>query len=92
MLWEAKDKTCKVVELAKEKILEISDGWYIDSVIYPDKTSGEDINSLTLTIKRDVKRDINEQDICKTCTHYSTGPSYYCEVCCRYWGDNYERR
>ena len=63
MLWEAKDKTIKVVELAKEKILELSDGWHIESVIYPDKTSGEDINSLTLTVKRDVKRDIDEQDI-----------------------------
>lgn len=91
MLWEAKDKTCKVVELAKEKILEISDGWYIDSVICPDRKNGKNINSLILTIRRDIKTDINEQDVCKTCTHYSTGPSYYCEVCCRYWGDNYER-
>ena len=86
MLWEAKDKTRKVVELANEKILEIPDGWYIDSVIYPDNTNGKDINSLTLTIRRDIK----EQRNCKTCIHNNEWPYYYCDECCRNWEDKWE--
>lgn len=87
MLWETEDKICKVIELDNEKILEISDGWYIESVVCPDKKSDKDTISLTLTIKRDV----NEQHDCETCMHYNKWPRYYCDECCRNWGDNYER-
>lgn len=56
MLWEASDEACKNIEVAGEKILEISDGWYIDKVIYPDKKWGQDMNSLIIEIRRDSKR------------------------------------
>ena len=86
MLWEAKDRLCRTVKIANEKILEISDGWYIDSVVCPDKKSGKDINSLTLTIRR----DINEWRICETCIHNNEWPPYYCDECSRNWEDNWE--
>lgn len=56
MLWEASEEICKTIEVAGEKILEISDGWHIDKVVYPDKKWGKDINSLTIEIRRDSKR------------------------------------
>ena len=56
MLWEASDETCKNIEVAGEKILEISDGWYIDKVACPDKKWGKDMNSLIIEIRRDSKR------------------------------------
>ena len=56
MLWEASDETCKNIEVAGEKILEIFDGWHIDKTIYPDKKWGKDMNSLIIEIRRDNKR------------------------------------
>ena len=56
MIWEASDETCKNIEVAGEKILEIFDGWYIDKAIYPDKKWGKDMNSLIIEIRRDSKR------------------------------------
>ena len=86
MLWEAKDRTCKNIQIAKEKILEIFDGWYIDSVVCPDRKNGEEINSLILTIRR----DMNEWRICETCIHRNEWSHHYCDECCRNWEDNWE--
>ena len=56
MIWEADDKTCKKIEVAGEKILEISSGWYIDKVAYLDEQWGKDMNSLIIEIRRVDKR------------------------------------
>lgn len=82
MLWEANDETCKNIEVAGEKILEISDGWHIDKAIYPDKKWGKGMNFLIIEIRRD---KLN----CEGCTYNRVGPSYYCEQCSRNWEDNY---
>ena len=85
MLWEAKDKLCKTMEVAGKKILEISDGWYIDSIICPDNKNGKDINSLMLT----VRKDTSEAQTCETCK-YRGGFAFRCEYCSRNWEDQYE--
>ena len=56
MIWEAHDETCNQIEVAGEKILEISNGWYINKVACPDKKWGKDMNSLIIEIRRDSKR------------------------------------
>ena len=52
MFWESKDTTCTDIEMSGEKILEISNGWYIDKVFYPDRNYGDEINSLIIEIRR----------------------------------------
>lgn len=56
MIWEAHDETCKNIKVADEKILEISNGWYIDKVLYPDEKWGKEMNSLIIEIRRNSKR------------------------------------
>lgn len=56
MLWEASDETCKNIEVAGEKIIEISNGWHIDNVVYSDRTSGKDMKFLIIEIKKDSER------------------------------------
>lgn len=56
MIWEADDESCKNIEVAGEKILEIFDGWHVDKVFYPDKKNGNEMNSILLEIRRDNKR------------------------------------
>ena len=53
MLWEANDNTVKRIKLSGKKIVEVPDGWYIDRVFYPDEKRGDEMRSLTITIKRD---------------------------------------
>lgn len=84
MLWEASDETCKNIEVAGEKILEIFNGWHIDKAIYPDKKWGKDINSLIIEIRRD-------RPSCKGCQFNEYGPSYNCDQCSRNWEDNYKK-
>ena len=52
MFWESKDTTCTDIKMSGEKILEISNGWYIDKVFYPDRDYGDEINSLIIEIRR----------------------------------------
>ena len=56
MIWEASDETCKKIEVAGEKILEIFDGWHIDNVVYSDRTSGKDMKFLVIEIRKDSER------------------------------------
>ena len=84
MLWEASDETCKNIEVAGEKILEIFDGWHIDKAVYPDKKRGKDMNSLIIEIRRD-------KPSCESCQFNKYGPSYNCDQCSRNWEDNYEK-
>ena len=56
MIWEASDETCKRIEVAGEKILEIFDGWHIDNVVYSDRTSGKDMKFLVIEIRKDSER------------------------------------
>lgn len=57
MLWETDDNTVKKIMLDNKKIVEISNGWYIDSVIIPDSRKRNKMRSLTITIKRDSDKE-----------------------------------
>lgn len=57
MLWETDDNTVKKIMLDGKKIVEISNGWYIDSVIIPDSRKRNKMRSLTITIKRDSDKE-----------------------------------
>ena len=83
MLWEASDETCKNIEVAGEKILEIFDGWHIDKAVYPDKKWGKDMNSLIIEIRRD-------RPGCENCQFNKYGPSYSCDQCSINWEDYYK--
>ena len=56
MIWEASDENCKNIEVAGEKIVEISNGWHIDNVVYSDRTSGKDMKFLIIEIRKDSER------------------------------------
>jgi len=57
MLWETNDNTVKKITLDGKKIVKISNGWHIDSVILPDNKKRSEIRSLTITIKRDSDKE-----------------------------------
>ena len=70
--------------MSGEKILEISNGWYIDKVFYPERNYGDEINSLIIEIRRD-------KSSCESCQFNKYGPSYNCDQCSRNWEDNYKK-
>ncbi len=57
MIWETDDNTVKKISLDGKEIVEISNGWYIDSVILPDSRKRSEMRSLTITIKRDSNKE-----------------------------------
>ena len=83
MIWEAHDETCKNIEVAGEKILEIFEGWHIDKAIYPDKKWGKDMNSLIIEIRRD-------KPSCESCQFDKYGPNYSCDECSIKWEGYYK--
>lgn len=83
MIWEANDESCKKIEVAGEKILEIFEGWHIDKAIYPDKKWGKDMNSLIIEIRRD-------KPSCENCQFDKYGPSYSCDECSIKWEGYYK--
>ena len=52
MFWESKDETCTDIEIRGEKIVEISNGWYIDKVFCPDRKTGDEMHSLIIEVRR----------------------------------------
>ena len=86
MIWEVDDETCKNIEVAGEKILEIFNGWHIDKAVYPDKKWGKDMNSLIIEIRRDTK------ETCEGCRYTEDKYGYdHCRKCSRNWIDRYEK-
>ena len=84
MFWESKDNSCINIKIKNKKILEMSNGWYIDKVLCPDRKAGDEMNSLIIEIRRD-KLD------CEGCIHRGEWPTYYCDECSRNWEDNYKK-
>lgn len=84
MFWEPKDNNYTDIKISGEKILEISDGWYIDKVLCPDRKTGNEMNSLIIEIRRG-------KPGCEGCIYKSTWPTYYCDECSRNWEDNYKK-
>ena len=86
MIWEASDENCKNIEVAGEKIVEISNGWHIDNVVYSDRTSGKDMKFLIIEIRRDTK------ETCEGCRYTEDKYGYdHCRKCSRNWIDRYEK-
>ncbi len=57
MLWEANTNDVNRIKIENEKIVETFHGWYISSVVCPDNKKGREMNSLTITIKRDRNKE-----------------------------------
>ena len=36
MIWEAHDETCTDIQIGNKKILEISNGWHVETVYFPE--------------------------------------------------------
>jgi hypothetical protein len=86
VIWEADNEDCTNIQLCSKKIVEISNGWHIESVYFPDnKKDGKDFNYIGIVIQR------NTREICKGCIHETKGPTYYCDECKRNWEDKYEK-
>ena len=86
MIWEADNETCKNIEIGSKKILEISDGWHIESVYYPDNKGWKDFNYLGIVLER------NTEETCEGCRYMEDKYGYdYCRKCSRNWVDRYEK-
>ena len=86
MLWEASDETCTDIQIGNKKILEISNGWHIESVYYPDNKNWKDFNYLGILLERDTK------ETCEGCRYTEDKYGYdHCRKCSRNWIDRYEK-
>ena len=85
MIWEANDETIKTIQIEDKKILEISNGWHIESVYFPNNKDGKDFNYLGIVLER------NTEETCEGCIHEIKGPTSYCDECSRNWEDKYEK-
>ena len=86
MIWEADNETCKNIEIGSKKILEISDGWHIESVYYPDNKGWKDFNYLGIVLER------NTEETCEGCRYAEDKYGYdHCRKCSRNWIDRYEK-
>lgn len=85
MIWEANNEDCHDIQLGSKKIVEISDGWHIDTVYYPDK-DWKDFNRLAIVIQRDTR------ETCEGCKYVADKTSYdRCRRCSRNCIDRYEK-
>ncbi len=87
MIWETHDETCTDIQLGSKKIVEISNGWHIESVYYPDnKKDWKDFNYMGIVIRRDTK------ETCEGCKYATDRTSYdRCRRCSRNNIDRYEK-
>ena len=86
MLWEASDEICTDIQIGNKKILEISNGWHIESVYFPDNKGWKDFNYLGILLERDTK------ETCEGCRYTEDKYGYnHCRKCSRNWIDRYEK-
>ena len=86
MIWEAEDETIKAIQIEDKKILEISNGWHIETVYFPNNKDWKDFNYLGIILERDT------EETCEGCRYTEDKYGYnHCRKCSRNWIDRYEK-